>query len=86
MSQMQHGVLGAGGVGGFLAGALGRPVGGGAAPASGVARRYDGRLVVESALLGDFEVNVPAAATLARPVDVLWVTPKATRSWRRRSS
>lgn len=80
MLQMRHGVLGAGGVGGFLAGALAR------AGREVVLllrqeslARYDGRLVVESALLGDFEAQVPAAATIDRPVDVLWVTPKATQ-------
>jgi 2-dehydropantoate 2-reductase len=77
---MRHGVLGVGGVGGFLAGALAR------ADRDVVLllraeslSRYDGRLTVESALLGDFELEVPAAATLDRPVDVLWVTPKATQ-------
>jgi 2-dehydropantoate 2-reductase len=77
---MRHGVLGVGGVGGFLAAALAR------------ARRevllllrpstyarYEGQLLVESRLLGDFEVDVPAATTLDRAVDVLWVTPKATQ-------
>lgn len=77
---MRHAVLGAGGVGGFLAGALARA---GREVvlllrAESLAR-YDGRLRVESALLGDFEVDVPAAATLDRPVDVLLVTPKATQ-------
>ena len=41
--------------------------------------RYGGVVHVESALLGDFEAEVPAAATLERPVDVLWVTTKATQ-------
>ena len=40
---------------------------------------YDGRLRVESVLIGDFEAEVPAATTLDREVDVLWVTPKATQ-------
>jgi 2-dehydropantoate 2-reductase len=77
---MRHAVLGAGGVGGFIGGALAR------AERDIVLllraeslARYDGRLRVESALLGDFEVDVPAAATLDRPVDVVWVTPKATQ-------
>lgn len=77
---MKHAVLGAGGVGAFLGAALAR-----------VGRdvvllmreeslaHYDGVVHVESALLGDFEVELPAAPTLARPVDVLWVTPKATQ-------
>jgi 2-dehydropantoate 2-reductase len=34
---------------------------------------------VDSAVLGDFEVQLPAAPTLERPVDVLWVTTKATQ-------
>ena len=42
-------------------------------------RRYDGRLRVESALLGDFDAGVPAVPALDRPVDVLWVTTKATQ-------
>jgi 2-dehydropantoate 2-reductase len=75
---MRHAVLGAGGVGTFLGGALAR------------ARRdvlllmreeslarYRGVVRVESAVLGDFDVELPAAATLERPVDVLWVTTKA---------
>jgi 2-dehydropantoate 2-reductase len=77
---MRHAVLGAGGVGAFLGAALAR---------SGrdvllVMRdeslaRYDGLARVESALVGDFEVELPAAPTLEQPVDVLWVTPKATQ-------
>jgi 2-dehydropantoate 2-reductase len=77
---MRHGVLGAGGVGGFLAGALaraGREVV--LLLRAEALARYDGRLRVESALLGDFEVKTPAAPMLDRPVDVLWVTPKATQ-------
>lgn len=77
---MRHGVLGAGGVGGFLGGALaraGRDVVLLMRP-QGLAE-YDGRLRVESALLGNFELEVPATSTLDRAVDVLWVTPKATQ-------
>jgi 2-dehydropantoate 2-reductase len=40
---------------------------------------YNGRLGVESAVLGEFEVEVPAAPGLDRDVDVLWVTTKATQ-------
>jgi 2-dehydropantoate 2-reductase len=40
---------------------------------------YDGRLRVESVALGDFEVDVPAAAALDRAVDVVWITTKATQ-------
>ena len=77
---MRHAILGAGGVGGLLAGALARR---GASvlllmrPAT--LEQYGGRLVVESRALGDFEVDVPAARCLDREVDVLWVTTKATQ-------
>jgi 2-dehydropantoate 2-reductase len=77
---MRHAVLGAGGVGAFLGAALAR---------TGrdvlllmreeSVARYDGTAHVESALLGDFDVDLPAASTLKRPVDVLWVTTKATQ-------
>src|SRR5205823_312730 len=40
---------------------------------------YARRLRVESVVLGEFEVDVPAAAELDRPVDVLWVATKATQ-------
>jgi 2-dehydropantoate 2-reductase len=76
---MQHAVLGAGGIGGLLAAALTR-AGSDVVllmrPESLAA--YDGRLYVESAVLGDFDVAVPAASALDREVDVLWVTTKAT--------
>ncbi|MDP9285293.1 MAG: 2-dehydropantoate 2-reductase, partial [Actinomycetota bacterium] len=39
--------------------------------------RYSGRLAVESAVLGEFEVEVPAAPGLDRDVDAVWVTTKA---------
>jgi 2-dehydropantoate 2-reductase len=77
---VRHAILGAGGIGGLLAAALARagddvvlllrP---------GSFERYDGRLAVQSAVLGDFEADVPAAAGLDRVVDVLWVTTKATQ-------
>lgn len=77
---MRHAVLGAGGIGGLLAGALARS---GAAvvlllrPESLAA--YSGRLRVESAVLGDFEVPVRGLPALDSPVDVLWVATKATQ-------
>ena len=77
---MRHGVLGAGGVGGFLGASFaraGREVVLVLRPES--LARYDGRMRVESALLGSFDVEVPAAPVLDRPVDVLWVTTKATQ-------
>jgi 2-dehydropantoate 2-reductase len=80
MRTMRHAILGVGGVGGFLGGAvarLGREVVLLMRPESLAA--YDGHVRVESVLLGDFEVDVPATSTLDRPVDVLWVTPKATQ-------
>jgi 2-dehydropantoate 2-reductase len=77
---VRHAILGAGGIGGFVGGALAR---------SGrevllllrpeTLARYPARLRVESTRLGDFEVDVATAAALDRQVDVLWVTPKATQ-------
>lgn len=77
---MRHAVLGAGGIGGLLGAALVR------AGAEVVLlmrpetlARYRGHLSVESAVLGDFEVDVPAASALETPVDVVWVATKATQ-------
>jgi 2-dehydropantoate 2-reductase len=77
---MRHAVLGAGGVGAFLGAALARA----GRDVLLVLRdeslaRYDGAVRVESALLGDFEAELPGAATLDETVDVLWVTTKATQ-------
>lgn len=77
---MRHAVLGAGGVGGLLAGALaraGREVVLLMRPQS--LARYDGTLRVDSTTLGDFAVPVPAAEQLTGPADVLWLTVKATQ-------
>lgn len=76
---VRHAVLGAGGVGGLVAGGLARA----GAEVLLLLRpetlaRFPGRLRVESAVLGDFEVAVAAAPVLDREVDVLWVAPKAT--------
>jgi 2-dehydropantoate 2-reductase len=75
---MRHAILGAGGIGGLLGAALAR------AGASVVLlmrpetlERYGGRLTVESAVLGNFEVEVPAASGLDGDIDALWVTTKA---------
>jgi 2-dehydropantoate 2-reductase len=77
---MRHAILGAGGIGGLVGAALAR-TGGDVVllmrPES--LARYDGRLAVESAVLGDFEVDVPAASALDRDVDTLWMTTKATQ-------
>lgn len=76
---MRHAVLGAGGIGGLLGAALARA---GSEvvllmrPAT--LAQYDDRLLLESVVLGDFEVDVPAASVLQESVDVLWVTTKAT--------
>jgi 2-dehydropantoate 2-reductase len=75
---MRHAVVGAGGIGGLLGAALART---GADVVvlmrPETAARYSGRLIVESAVLGDFDVSVPGATVLEGDVDVLWVTTKA---------
>ena len=76
---MRHAVLGAGGIGGLLAAALrraGEDVRLVLRPSA--LAHYPGRLDVDSAVLGAFTADVPAAARLDGPVDVLWVTVKAT--------
>jgi 2-dehydropantoate 2-reductase len=75
---MRHAVLGVGGVGSFLGAALARA----GRDVLLVMREeslgaYDGVMRAESALLGDFDVELPAATTLERPMDVVWVTTKA---------
>lgn len=75
---MRYGVLGAGGVGGFVGSALARA----GADVLLVLRpetlaRHPARLRVESVVLGDFQALVSTAPSLDREVDVLWVTPKA---------
>lgn len=77
---MRHAILGAGGVGGLIGGALART----GADVVLLLRpetlaRHPGRLRVESVVLGDFDVDVATAAALDRDVDVVWVTPKATQ-------
>jgi 2-dehydropantoate 2-reductase len=77
---MRHAVLGVGGVGGLIGGALaraGREVLLVLRPESLAA--YPGGVHVESALLGEFDVDVPAASRLDRDVDVLWIAVKATQ-------
>jgi 2-dehydropantoate 2-reductase len=76
---VRHAVLGAGGIGGLVGAALAR------AGAHVVLlmrpetlTRYPGHIAVESEVLGDFEVDVPAAPVLEAPIDVLWVAVKAT--------
>jgi len=75
---VRHAILGAGGVGSLLGGALartGRDVVLLLRPET--LARHPGRIRVESAVLGDFEAGVDTAAELDREVDVLWVSPKA---------
>jgi 2-dehydropantoate 2-reductase len=76
---MRHAILGVGGIGGLVGGALAR---------SGsdvllllrpeTLSRHPARLRVESVALGEFEVEVATAPLLDRVVDVLWVAPKAS--------
>jgi 2-dehydropantoate 2-reductase len=77
---MRHAILGSGGIGGLLGGALARS----GADVVLLLRpkalaRYTGRLAVESAVLGDFDVEVRGAPLLEGPVDVVWVATKATQ-------
>ena len=77
---LRHAVLGAGGVGAFLGAALART----ARDVLLLMReesfaRYGGVVHVESALLGDFDAELPAAPALERPVDVVWLATKATQ-------
>ena len=79
-AEVRHAILGAGGIGGLLAGALARS----GADVVLLLRpealaRYPGRLAVESAVLGSFEVKVPGVPQLDRSVDVVWVATKATQ-------
>src|SRR5919205_4423141 len=76
---MRHAILGAGGVGGFVGGALakaGHPVTLLVRPSR--RRYYPDRLRVESEMLGTFEVPVRVTDRLDEPFDVVWITVKAT--------
>jgi 2-dehydropantoate 2-reductase len=75
---MRHAVLGAGGVGTFLGAALARA----GRDVLLLMReeslaRYGGVVHVQSAVLGDFEAELPAAATLEEAVEVVWMATKA---------
>src|SRR4030088_1958362 len=74
---MRHAVLGAGGVGGLVGAALARA----GNPVTLVVRdgSHPHKLRVESTKLGDFEVHVQVVTRLEEPVDVLWITTKATQ-------
>lgn len=74
---MRHAVLGPGGVGGLIGGALARS----GQPLILITRDGDHprRISVDSDKLGTFEVEVDTTTRLETPVDVLWVTTKATQ-------
>jgi 2-dehydropantoate 2-reductase len=76
---MRHAILGAGGIGGLLGATLARA----GFPVILLMRqesiaRYDGKVLVESDVLGTFEVDIAAAPLLEVEIDVLWITTKAT--------
>jgi 2-dehydropantoate 2-reductase len=76
---MRHVILGAGGVGGLVGGALaraGHPVTLLVRPDR--AELYPDRLSVQSQSLGSFEAPVRVAEHLDEPSDVVWITVKAT--------
>ena len=76
---MRYAVLGAGGVGGLVGGALakaGHPVTLIVRPSS--RNDYPPHLTVESEALGDFEAPVRVADTPDERFDVVWITVKAT--------
>src|SRR5919199_2102677 len=76
---MRHAVLGAGGVGGLVGGALaktGHPVT--LLVRTGRTDHYPGRLSVESETLGAFEVPVRVGDRFDGHCDVVWITVKAT--------
>lgn len=77
---MNHAFLGAGGLGGFLGGALARA----GSSVTLILRpealsQHPKTLTVTSRVLGDFDVPVSVCAELTNPVDVLWITVKATQ-------
>jgi 2-dehydropantoate 2-reductase len=74
---VRHAVLGPGGVGGLVGGALARS----GLPVTLITRQpgYPTTVSVESDVLGTFEVELATATRLETPVDVLWVTTKATQ-------
>jgi 2-dehydropantoate 2-reductase len=75
---MRHAVLGTGGIGGLIAAALARAERGVVLlMRQETLARYDGRLAVESAVIGNFDVDVPAAPSLKQEIDALWVAVKA---------
>jgi 2-dehydropantoate 2-reductase len=76
---MRHAVLGAGGVGGLVGGALAKA----GQPVTLLVRpdrrdHYPERLTVESKTLGTFEATVRVTDGLDGQFDVVWITVKAT--------
>jgi len=77
---VRHAVLGAGGVGGLIAAALAED----GQDVILVLRAetlevYPGGIHLESEVVGDIDVDVPAVGRLDREVEVLWVAVKATQ-------
>src|SRR5918911_510042 len=76
---MRYAVLGAGGVGGLVGGALARashPVT--LLVRSGRQHYYPELLTVESKMLGTFEAPIRVTDRLDEPFDIVWITVKAT--------
>ncbi len=76
---MRHAVLGAGGVGGLVGGALARA----GHPVTLLVRpgrqdHYPDQLTVESATLGTFEAPTQVTGQIDEPFDIVWITVKAT--------
>ena len=76
---MRHAVLGAGGVGGLVGGALAK----GGHPVTLLVRpgrqnHYPDQLTIESATLGTFEAPVRVTDRIDEPFDIVWITVKAT--------
>jgi 2-dehydropantoate 2-reductase len=75
---MRYAVLGPGGVGGLIGGALahqGHPVALIVRPES--VDHYPRQLAVRSSLVGDFEAPARPTAALTEPVDVVWIAVKS---------
>jgi 2-dehydropantoate 2-reductase len=75
---MRHAVIGAGGVGGLVGGALakvGHPVTLLVRP--GRQNHYPNQLTIESTTLGTFEAPVRVTDRIDEPFDIVWITVKA---------
>jgi 2-dehydropantoate 2-reductase len=77
---MSHAIIGTGAIGGLIGATLAREGASVLLLMRGeTLAQYSGHLAIESALVGDFEAEIPAATELDREVDVLWVATKATQ-------